>query len=197
MLTIRTHGEYYFKNDQVKGKRSFEQIVKAPNLEIFEQVSYQSKGTDDQGKIIIEENVFLNIRGMLKRKILPLLLKNKLESFSSVRSVTIDEIISDVPLPELPIQFQSKEQLAKLCREKSYPIDVKTYDNIDDLRTDILEYQADPEMFSITQAKKKQRRMNERIFLEMNGLETQIQSEISTPVLASKNIKSKVSITEM
>jgi hypothetical protein len=170
-IIISTHGEYYYKSAATKGKKPFTQIVKVPDMEFFRQTAVRYIGTDDDGKAQYKETSFLNVRGMIKKKLLPLLLPNKYSDFVRVRSVTIDEIVaSDGEVLDLPVQLMSRTQLVQLCKNKKIPIDAVNYLNIDELRTDIIEYQENPDIFLQTLEKRTKKRLEEKKFLELNDL---------------------------
>lgn len=185
MITIKCHGEYYFKSENLKGRKPFEQIIKAPNLEFFKQTAVRYTGTDDDGKMKFKETEFVNVRGIIKKKLLPLLLTPKYPDFIRVRSVTIDEIISpDGKSLELPVTLQSRNQLIDLCKTKKIPVDAASYLDIDELRSDILEYQTDPDIFLRNMEFKNKKRSEEREFMALNDL---IPPEVTaTPTPVSK-----------
>jgi len=195
-ITIKTHGEYYFKNDREKGKKVFTQDIKAPSLEFFRQTSVRYTGTDDEGKLTFKENVFINVRGVIKKKLLPILLQRRLSDFARVRSVTIDEIVSDDKneVLDLPVTLQSKSQLAHLIKTKKMPLDVDSYMDIDELRSDILEYQEDADTFVRNAEKRNKRRSEELEFMRLNGL-----TDVPTSTIKGAPEKSKpaLSITDL
>lgn len=170
-IVIKTHGEFYYKTENLKGRKPFEQVIKAQSLDFFKQVAVRYTGTDDEGKLKFVESEFINVRGIIKKKLLPLLLAPRFSDFVRVRSVTIDEIILDQGAKmDLPVTLQSRNQLIQLCKEKKYPIEAVSYMNIDELRTDVLEYQTDPDVFLRTLERKNKVRSQEREFLSLNGL---------------------------
>ena len=176
-LEIHCHGQFYYKTQERKGTRVFEQVVKAPSLEVFRETSYKYLGMESDEKRgtmkpKFRENSFINVRGQLKRRILPLFLRKQHNDFVSVRFVVIDEIISlDGSELDLPIQLRSREQLAKMVEREHIPVDPGDYTEIDELRTDILEYTTDPAMFLATKERRDKRRTLDRQLLEMNELE--------------------------
>lgn len=189
MITIKTHGEYYFKTENLKGRKPFVQVINAPSLGFFKQTTVRYTGTDDDGKLKFQETEFVNVRGIIKKKLLPLLLAPKHSDFIRVRSVTIDEIIESDGKPiVLPITLQSRNQLIELCQVKKYPIEAASYLDIDELRADIMEYQVDPDAFLRTLERKNKQRLEERDFLSMNGL---IPVETPTPVGVGQEVKTK------
>lgn len=170
-IVIRTHGKYYYKNENIKGEKSFSQEVKAPSLEFFNQTTNRYCGTDDDGKPKFRETSFLNVRGTLKKRILPLLLPSKYPDFVRVRNVTVDDIISDDGAHlDLPLNLQSRVQLVQYCRAKRIPIEAENYLNIDELRSDIVEYETDPMMFAATTERREKIREEEKKFLQLNNL---------------------------
>lgn len=171
MIVIKTHGEYYYKQDSNKGRKPFEQTIKAPSLEFFKQTSVRYMGTDDDGKLKTRVDEFINVRGIIKKKLLPMMLKPKFPDFVRVRIVIIDEILDSKNQPlDLPIQLQSRNQLIALCKEKKIPVVAENYLDIDELRSDIIEYQTDPVMFQENFERKRKKREEERVFMELNGL---------------------------
>jgi hypothetical protein len=171
-IIIATHGEYYYKSENIKGKKAFTQIVKVPNMEFFRQTSVRSMGTDDEGKIKYKETSFLNVRGILKKRLLPLMLPNKYSDFVRVRSVTIDEIVDSTgAVIDLPLALRSRGQLIELCKDKTIPIQAENYIDIDELRTDIKEYLESPADFLLTLEKRTKARKEEKSFLELNDLD--------------------------
>ena len=171
MISIKTHGEYYFKTENLKGRKPFVQAINAPSLDFFKQTTVRYTGTDDDGKLKFKETEFINVRGVIKKKLLPLILAPKYPDFIRVRSVTIDEITdSKGEVIQLPITLQSRNQLIELCKQKKYPIEAASYIDIDELRSDIMEYQTDPDTFLRTLERKNKQRSEEKDFLSMNGL---------------------------
>ena len=170
MLIIKTHGEYYFKSENMKGRRPFTQTINAPSLEFFKQTAIRYTGTDDDGKLKFVETEFVNVRGIIKKRLLPMLLPSKHPDFIRVRSVTIDEIESDGEMLELPVTLQSRKQLIHLCKVKKIPVEAESYLDIDELRTDIIEYQTDPEVFLRNMERKNKKRKEEREFMRLNDL---------------------------
>jgi hypothetical protein len=172
-ITIKTHGEYYYKQENLKGRKPFEFSVRAPNLEYFYKRESRYIGTENvNGKEVAKfrESSYFNVRGMLKRKILPQLLKIKFSDFISVRSVTIDEIVDDAGKTlDLPVPLMNRNQLIQYCRDHKLPIEGATYMDIDELRSDIAEYEIDPTMFTSTQEKRNKRRSDEREFMRLNA----------------------------
>jgi len=170
-ILIKCHGMYYYKTETAKGTKPFDYEVRAPSLEFFRETTTKYMGTDEKGRAKAEERSFINIRGQLKKRLLPLLLSRKFTDFARVKYVTIDEIISETKENlDLPIALRSKKQLAVLINEGRMPIDVEDYMDIDELRTDILEYQEDPEAFNRDKGRRDKRRGEERSFIEMNNL---------------------------
>lgn len=181
MIVIKTHGEFYYKTDNTKGRKPFTQDIKAPNLEFFKQTAVRYTGTDDDGKLKFKETEFINVRGIIKKRLLPLLLSPRFTDFVRVRSVTIDEIIApDGSVLELPVTLQSRNQLIHLCQTKKIPVDATSYLDVDELRTDIMEYQTDPDVFLRNMQYKSKKRNEEKEFMELNGL------MVSTPTPTAK-----------
>lgn len=170
-LTIKTHGEFYYKTDHTKGRRPFEMAIRAPSLKFFEQKAYKTRGMDEKGNQKIEEIVFFNVRGIIKKRLLPLLLSKKFKDFIRVRSVIIDEVAADDGTPlNLPIQLMSRPQLAELVAAKKIPIDTRSYIEIDELRSDIIEYREDPDTFLKNYDARIEKRREEREFMDLNNL---------------------------
>jgi uncharacterized coiled-coil DUF342 family protein len=69
--------------------------------------------------------------------------------------------------------------LADLIRDEKLPIDPEAYVDIDELRTDIREYEEDPESFLRNKSRKDIRRQEERAFREMNGITETLPPEKS------------------
>lgn len=162
---------YYYKTESAKGTKPFTFEVRAPSLEFFRESTTKYQGLDDKGHAKVAERSFINIRGQLKKRLLPLLLQRKVTDYARVKYVVIDEIISETGSElDLPITLRSKKQLAVLIADGKLPIDVDDYLDIDELRTDILEYQQDPEAFNRDKNRRDKRRGEERSFIEMNNL---------------------------
>lgn len=170
-ILIKCHGMYYYKTETAKGTKPFTFEVRAPSLEFFRESTTKYQGTDDKGRAKVAERSFINIRGQLKKRLLPLLLQRKVTDYARVKYVVIDEIISEKGEDlDLPITLRSKRQLAVLITEGKIPVDVDDYLDIDELRTDIMEYQQDPETFNRDKVRRDKRRGEERSFIEMNNL---------------------------
>jgi hypothetical protein len=166
------HGQYYYKDSINKGVKEFSQEVFSPSLEMFREHAKKYIGTDDKGNQKFEDRSFINVRGQLKRRLLPVLLKKKFPDFARVRFVVIDEIISlDGSELDLPITLRSKKQLAFQITKEGMPLSVDDYVDIDDLRSDMLEYVQDPEAFLRNKTKRDKRRNEEREFMRMNNLQ--------------------------
>jgi len=176
-IKIVCHGQYYFKTETAKGAKSFETTVYAKSLEMFREHSRRYEGTEEDPvthlqKAKYKESSYVNVRGQLKRRLLPVLLKDKVENFVRIRYVVIDEIISlDGSELDLPIQLRSKKQLSLQIRRENIPINPNDYVDIDELRSDVLEYCTDPELFLRDKDKKAKKREEEREFRRLNGLE--------------------------
>jgi hypothetical protein len=171
-VKIICHGQYYYKDSLNKGIKEFSHEVLSPSLEMFRETNKKYIGTDDKGRSKFKENSFINVRGQLKRRLLPVLLGKKFPDFARVRFVVIDEIISlDGSELDLPITLRSKKQLAFQITKEGMPLNVNDYIDIDDLRADMLEYLHDPEAFLAGKSKRDKRRTEEREFLQMNNLQ--------------------------
>jgi hypothetical protein len=171
-ITIKCHGEYYSREGQLKFIRPFREDVNVPSLKFFEETTDRYIGTDDKGKLQFRSTTFTNVRGKMKKKLLPLILNQKYEgSFIRVRNVVIDEVVMDPKeATELPITLMSMAQLGALAKQQNIPLDPDSYVNVDELRSDILEYKQSPELFQENYARKQAKRVEERSFREMNGL---------------------------
>jgi hypothetical protein len=170
-IEISVHGQYYYKTETLKGTKPFEMLVHAASIEMFRETSQKYTGTDDKGNSMFKTNSYLNIRGQLKKRLLPILLGKKFPDFARVRFVTIDEIKSKTGEKlDLPLNLRSKAQLCEMIRDEKIPIDPEEYLEIDDLRTDILQYVQEPAIFLQQKPKKDRRRQEERQFIEMNDL---------------------------
>lgn len=170
-LKIKCHGMYYYKTETVRGVKPFETEVRSPSLEFFREEAIKYAGTDDKGQPIMLRRSFINIRGILKKRLLPILLRRDFPDFARVRFVVIDEVISETGEElDLPITLRSKAQLAELIETQRIPIDVNQYVELDTLRTDIIEYQEDPETFLRNKPLNDKKRSEEQAFLEMNNL---------------------------
>ena len=175
-IKIKVHGRYYYKTETAKGTKPFSLVVRAASLEMFRETSQKYIGTEEDPKTKLQTpkfkiNSYLNIRGQLKKRLLPILLSRQFPEFARVRFVSIDEIISETGEKlNLPINLRSKSQLADLIREEKMPIDPAEYLEIDDLRTDILSFIQEPETFMRQKPIKDRRRQEERQFIEMNDL---------------------------
>ena len=193
-LTIKCHGEFYSKQGQLKLTVPFTETVKAPNLKFFEQTATKYTGTNDAGELQFKDSTFTNVRGVLKKKLLPLILAKKYAgTYVRVRGVTIDEITADGnDNIELPINLMSINQLAGMIKLKNVPIDAFSYVNVDELRTDVMEYLTDPDVFKRNYARKSKKRDEEKEFMSLNNL---LDTPAALPVgavpapKASKGIK--------
>jgi len=129
-------------------------------------------GQDDNSKPIYKETTYLNVRGILKKRLMPVLLRNKFSDFARIRYVTIDEIVSlDGSELDLPLTLRSRVQLAMLIERERMPINPDEYMEVDELRTDIKEYLEDAQAFLASKAKKDKKRQEEKAFMEMNELD--------------------------
>jgi len=170
-VKILTRGQYYYKTETAKGIKKFEMTVRAKSLEMFREESVKYIGTDDNGKSMFRKNSYLNIRGQLKKRLLPILLRRDHPDFARVRFVTIDEIISeDGKKLDLPVNLRSRAQLVAMIAEEQIPIDPNEYLELDDLRSDIIGYLEAPEEFLKSKPLKDRRRQEERDFITMNNL---------------------------
>jgi hypothetical protein len=170
-IKITVHGRYYYKTESAKGTKPYEFVVRSPSLEMYRETSQKYMGTDDNGRPKYKTNSYLNIRGQLKKRLLPILLSKKFTDFARVRYVVIDEVVSETGEKlDLPINLRSKKQLAQMILDEKMPIDVSEYLEIDELRADIVQYIQEPEAFLNQKTLKDKRRQEERSFLEMNDL---------------------------
>ena len=170
-VKIFTHGQYYYKTETAKGIKKFEMVVRARSLEMFREESQKYIGTDDNGRAMFRKNSYLNIRGQLKKRLLPILLRRDHPDFARVRFVTVDEIVSETGAKlDLPVNLRSRAQLEAMIADEQIPIDSKEYLELDDLRSDIIGYLEAPEEFLRSKPLKDRRRQEERSFLEMNDL---------------------------
>lgn len=171
-IIIKCHGEFYAREGQLKLTKPFEETVRAPSLKFFEQSFEKYTGTDDNGNLTFRTSKSVNVRGQLKKRLLPIILKSKYAGvFVRVRGVIIDSITGERgEALDLPITLMSIPQLAQRVEKHNIPIDPNSYVNVDELRTDIMEYEQDPENFKRTYQRRKEKRAEEREFMEMNGL---------------------------
>lgn len=169
MITIQVTGEFYSVVGNLKTMKQFSEVVKAPSLEFFREESRRYMGTDDKGNLKYELRSFLNVRGKMKKELLPQLLKRKHTDFVRVRKCSIEKIEGDVGL-ELPITLMSREQIGELVKSKKMPMDVNEYMSIDDLRTDVMMYLEDAEIFLQTYKAKRDKLKMDKEYLELNGL---------------------------
>ena len=172
-ILVRTHGQYYFKNDNIKGVRSFTKDVRFPSMEIFRETVRKYIGTkiNETTKLSepqYRESSIINIRGLLKRRFMPILLARDFPDFARIRFVSVDEVVGSES--DLPINIQSREQLKGMLLEKHIPIDPDDYVDIDELRSDIYDYFEAPENFLAQKSRKDRIRNDERAFMEMNGI---------------------------
>ena len=189
-LSIKCHGQFYARERQLKMMKEFDEIVRAPSLKFFEQTNTRYTGTDDNGQLQFRETSFINVRGVLKKKLLPMILAKKFPGvFVRVRGVVIDEVTSEGnEAIDLPVQLMSFKQLGALIAQRKFPLDVNSYLDIDELRTDYLEYEQDPEAFKRNFERKAKKRSEEREFMELNGL---TPNTAPSPVSAPKTGKKK------
>lgn len=175
-LKIFTHGEFYYKTETAKGVKPFEQVVRAASLDMFMESSQRYLGTEEDPATRLQVpkyklQTYLNIRGQLKRRLLPIFLRKRFPEFARVRYVTIDEIVSETGAKlDLPIHLRSKAQLTQMIKDEKIPIDPSEYLEVDDLRTDILQFLQEPEAFLQQKPIKDKRRQEEKAFLAMNDL---------------------------
>lgn len=189
-IVIKTHGDFFFKRgDNDKGISPFSMRVRAPNLEFFRETFTKYCGMRDvpederarrekNGEVnvprqepVYAERSAINVRGLLKKKLLPMLLGPKNEGFRRVRKCFIDEILSsDGSALDLDVRLMSRAQLTEYVRVKRLPMDVESYIDIDELRTDIEEYEKDKNSYFATLERRKRIRENERKFRELNEL---------------------------
>lgn len=171
-IVIKCHGEFYAKEGQLKLTKLFDETVKAPSLKFFEQTFEKYTGTSDDGKLQFRSSTAINVRGQLKKKLLPMILSSKFPGvFIRVRGVVVDSILGeDGAVLDLPLNLMSIPQLAKRVQDHNIPVDPSSYINVDELRTDIMEYEQDPENFKRTYQRKRQKRAEEREFRELNNL---------------------------
>lgn len=185
-IEIKCHGEFYARDGQLKLTLPFVETVRAPSLKFFEQTTTKMTGTDDDGKIKFRDTTFINVRGVLKKKLLPLILQKKHPGrFVRVRLVTIDEVIAPGET-ELPINLMSISQLAALMKQRNIPLDPNSYVSVDELRTDIQEYVEDPESFQRDYQRKAKKRAEEKEFMELNDL---MPADPLAPTPAAKTTK--------
>ena len=72
-------------------------------------------------------------------------------------------------------------------KQRNVPLDVSSYLNIDELRTDIAEYLEDPDAFRRNFERKAKKRSEEREFMELNNLMPVAPArELKAPKKASK-----------
>lgn len=185
-ILIKCTGMYYYKTESAKGTKPYELDVRAPSLEFFREHATKYTGIDEKtGKAKYSDRSFINIRGQLKKRLLPLLLSKEFTDFARVKYVVINEVISETGENlDLPITLRSRNQLAVLVKEARMPIDADDYINIDELRTDILEYQQDPEAFNRDKARRDKRRSEERSFIAMNQLGETLPPIVRHPGIA-------------
>ena len=189
-IKIFVHGRYYYKTEASKGTKPFEWVVRAASLEMFRESSQKYLGTDDKGKPKFRTNTYVNIRGQLKKRLLPILLSRKFTDFARVRFVVIDEIVSEIGEKlNLPIDLRSRKQLTAMIKDEKIPIVPEEYLEIDDLRFDILQYIQEPEAFLLQKPLKDKRRQEERSFIELNDLGDETLSPI---VEQKKHIPAKI-----
>lgn len=171
-IKIFTHGRYYYKTETAKGTKEFTQVVRAQSLEMFRETANKYMGTDDNGQQKFATRSFINVRGQLKKRLLPILLGRKYTDFARVRYVVIDEIVSETGEKlNLPIDLRSRQQLEAMIRDEKFPIDPAEYVEIDELRHDMLTFIREPEAFLRDKPRLDKRRQEERAFLAMNELE--------------------------
>jgi hypothetical protein len=171
-ITIKCHGVFYYKTEREKGTKPFSMDVRAPSLDFFNETTQKYMGTDDNGNKKFATRSFINVRGQLKRRLLPILLGKKFTDFARVRYVVIDEVLSeDDTNLDLPVTLRSKPQLAALVKQLRAPIDAQDYLDIDELRTDILEFQQDADTFMKDKSRRDKKRSEERSFMDMNDLQ--------------------------
>jgi hypothetical protein len=170
-ISIHTTGEYYSINGTVKQIKPFKEVVRAPSLEFFRQTNERYMGTDDNGKLKFKTNSFINVRGVLKKRLMPQILVRKYPDFVRIRKVTIHEIVSDDGSAlELPLQLMSRPQIASYIKTRQIPLDAAEYMDIDELRSDVDLYQQNPDVFLAGQEKRRTKRAEEREFMELNNL---------------------------
>jgi hypothetical protein len=211
MYIFKCSGRYFTKLREVAGTRArqakdFKVDIKIPagDIDIFiEKHRNVGKQIDDPKnhlKIVneVKEVVFRNYGGVLRKKLVPLKLaaiaeaKGGYEDFSRIRNMRVDEVIgingAKVSDLDLPLNMLSMPQIFDFCSKNgilSDVIDVHSYLDIDDLRSDLYEYMDDPEVFrrKVDEGKTKggrgskhrsiflEERERERRFREINDIE--------------------------
>ena len=175
-ILVRVHGQYYWKTNDQKGIKNFVKEVRFPSMEIFRETTRKYIGTKVNEETKLAEpqylvNSIINIRGMLKRRYMPILLAREYSDFARIRFVSIDSVESlDGQKLDLPINIRSREQLASFLREKNIPIRADEYVDIDELRSDIYDYLSSPDTFLAQKSRKDRIRNDEREFMEMNSI---------------------------
>ena len=175
-IKIIAHGEYYFKTETTKGRKPFSGEYLFPSLSIFNETirTYKGQKVDPVTQLSepdYDTRTILNIRGLLKKRFLPILLQKQLSDFARVRYVSIDEVIAlDGQTLNLPLALRSRKQLRSYLDEKSIPINVDQYLDIDELRNDIQLYLENPDVFLREKPMKDKLRADEEEFARMNGL---------------------------
>jgi len=181
-IKIFTTGQYYYKTETAKGIKKFSMVVRARSLEMFREESQKYIGTDDNGRAQFRKNSYLNIRGQLKKRLLPILLLRDHPDFARVRFVTITEIVSeDGSSLDLPVNLRSRAQLVEMVQKEQMPLDPSEYLEIDDLRSDILQYLKFPEEFLRSKPLKDRRRAEDRDFVAMNDLGDETLPPVQEP----------------
>lgn len=185
-IRIKCHGEFYAKEGQLKLTKQFTETVRAPSLKFFEQTFEKLTGTDDSGALTFKSSTAINIRGQLKKKLLPMILAKKYPGvYVRVRGVVVDSVESEEGEHlDLPLNLMSVELLAQRIKVRNIPIDPYSYLSVDELRTDVMEYEQDPVNFQRTFKRKQERRAQEREFGELNDL-----IPAATPVVGKKAAK--------
>jgi hypothetical protein len=145
-------------------------------MEIFRETTRKYTGSKINPETNLAEPQYLtrsiiNIRGMLKRRYMPILLAREYLDFARIRFVSIDEVIQlDGSKIDLPINIQSRKQLQEFVGEKKIPLDVNSYLDIDELRSDIYDYLESPDTFLAGKERKDRIRADEKTFMEMNSI---------------------------
>lgn len=179
---FKCRGQYLTQKDE-KGKKrnlgfSANVAVPSANVSIFEESSNRYSGTDENGNQQFKSTSFMNYRGVLKKKLLPLKLAKQYPDFLAIKTLEVEEVVgvggADVNDLDLPITLLSLSQIKAYCQFHAISkadIDPQSYLSLADLRTDVYDYMDSRDAFRARKEKSQLRRANELAFRLANDID--------------------------
>lgn len=179
---FKCRGQYLTQKDEDGKKRnlgySANVAVPAANVGIFEESTSRYQGSDEEGNPQYKTTSFMNYRGILKKKLLPLKLAKQYPDFLAIKTLEVEEVVgvggADVNDLELPITMLSLAQIKSYCQFHAISkadIDPQSYLSLADLRTDLYDYMYSKEAFRARKEKSQSRRANESAFRLANDID--------------------------